>query len=227
MDLINAYPGPYHWYQSKFQFLKYNRQFALARTLVSKESVVLDLGCGDGRMTNIIADKVEFVYGVDNQRRAISFARLMTCKKNTAFLVAQGRLPFHDRFFDAVFCFDVIEHIKPDEVGVFLSEMWRVLKEGGHCIISTPNRKSLHNRIFGHHIDKKHYYEFDVPELKYLLKKNKFVVKKISGIYIPPIFRCEMIGCYKLCLWLLKPFVRVGKYFPEISEKLVFIVSKE
>ena len=46
-------------------------------------------------------------------------------------------LPFPDESFDTVTMFDVIEHVPADAVA--LREAWRVLRPGGHLLLSTPN----------------------------------------------------------------------------------------
>jgi SAM-dependent methyltransferase len=45
-------------------------------------------------------------------------------------------LPFHDRSFDAVFIFDVLEHIDADDLA--LKELRRVLKPGGRLLVTVP-----------------------------------------------------------------------------------------
>ena len=49
-----------------------------------------------------------------------------------------------DNSFDTVVSFQVIEHIKNDEL--FLSEIQRILKPGGKAILSTPNIKMTLSR---------------------------------------------------------------------------------
>lgn len=56
---------------------------------------------------------------------------------------ANNPLPFDDETFDIVIGNQVLEHIQNTDG--FLREIWRVLKEGGYCVISTPNLASLHN----------------------------------------------------------------------------------
>jgi ubiquinone/menaquinone biosynthesis C-methylase UbiE len=49
-------------------------------------------------------------------------------------------LPFESASFDVVFANAVLEHIPPPRT-VFLKEMWRVLRKGGHLIINeSPNK---------------------------------------------------------------------------------------
>jgi 2-polyprenyl-3-methyl-5-hydroxy-6-metoxy-1,4-benzoquinol methylase len=51
------------------------------------------------------------------------------------------RLPFPPATFDLSFCLDIIEHIDDDQG--FLNEVSRVIKPGGHVVVSTHNRRSL------------------------------------------------------------------------------------
>ncbi len=46
-------------------------------------------------------------------------------------------LPFKDNSFDLVFARSVVHHV-PDDVGKAMSELHRVLKKGGMCIVSEP-----------------------------------------------------------------------------------------
>jgi len=55
------------------------------------------------------------------------------------------RLPFADATFDLSFCLDIIEHIDDDQG--FLREVSRVVKPGGHIVLSTHNRRSLEHVI--------------------------------------------------------------------------------
>jgi ubiquinone/menaquinone biosynthesis C-methylase UbiE len=48
-----------------------------------------------------------------------------------------AELPFDDESFDAITMFDVLEHISEDDRAV--SEVHRVLRPSGFCLVSTPN----------------------------------------------------------------------------------------
>src|SRR3972149_4010751 len=55
------------------------------------------------------------------------------------FLVASAsKLPFKDESFDIVLCTEVIEHV--DDQSQAIEEMFRVIKEGGILVITSPNR---------------------------------------------------------------------------------------
>jgi SAM-dependent methyltransferase len=46
-------------------------------------------------------------------------------------------LPYEDQAFDVVVAFETIEHVKDDVR--FLTELHRVIKDGGQCLLTTPN----------------------------------------------------------------------------------------
>jgi len=106
--------------------------------LKSVKGRVLDLGCGVGDFS----EAIEFyrpdlgINSVDISTHAIALAKKRGLKAK--FGVADAhKLPFADKYFDAVVCFDLIEHVKsPIKV---LKEINRVLKPGGlfHTFIPT------------------------------------------------------------------------------------------
>ena len=51
--------------------------------------------------------------------------------------------PFEDNSFDGIYAFHIIEHLTPVEAGVFALELFRVLKPGGICRISTPDLEEI------------------------------------------------------------------------------------
>ena len=106
----------------------------------------LDLGCGDGNFTSLVQRKLgePEVYGIDFSPKAVKMASERGIK---AFCIDVGRerIPFASDFFDAVFAAEVVEHVL--DTDHFLDEIYRVLKSGGHLILSTPNLASIHNRL--------------------------------------------------------------------------------
>lgn len=105
---------------------------------VTKASdLVLDLGCGTGTSTRLIAGRGRSVVGCD-----ISSLFLRSGEDTTrgciSFAAADAaRLPFPDGGFDAVGAMEFIEHVWPVEP--VLREMARVIKPEGRLIISSPN----------------------------------------------------------------------------------------
>ena len=150
-EKINPYRGPYHWFLSAFYTRHYVRKAELCREFLTANDVVLDVGCGDGKLTSELGKYCKRVVGVDNQEIAITFAKLMVQgTDNVSFLVEDGRSLKSETSFDVVTSFDVIEHIPVDDVRGFVEQLSDKLKPGGTLIITTPNRNELRGRIWGH-----------------------------------------------------------------------------
>jgi SAM-dependent methyltransferase len=95
---------------------------------------VLDLGCGDGRLTSEL-DATELTaadvspVGLERARRRLPDASLVELEPDAV-------LPFDDGAFDLVLCAETIEHVR--DVQLLLSEVRRVLRPGGALALTTP-----------------------------------------------------------------------------------------
>ena len=98
--------------------------------------IVLDVGCGTGYGTAILAEHAKKVTGIDYSNAAIRFAKRRYSKPDFRVMNAQ-ELRFPDASFDFVFSSENFEHL-PDQA-THLLELRRVLKNGGICFIATPN----------------------------------------------------------------------------------------
>ncbi|MFH1224621.1 MAG: class I SAM-dependent methyltransferase [Candidatus Diapherotrites archaeon] len=112
--------------------------FAVKEGLVDRKNV-LDLCCGIGYGSEILAKRASKVTGVDVSPKAIEFAKENYKRKNLEFKkMDAGGLEMKNDSVDVICAFEALEHVtNPDGM---LSEMKRVLKKGGTAIISTPNR---------------------------------------------------------------------------------------
>ena len=125
-------------------------------------SRILEIGCGDGALTGLIYKEFKCdLYGTEPSPDGIRFCNEMFQKysfKAQFHLIGGYALPFPENHFDYIVLADVIEHLQhPDEM---LTEMKRLLKPGGHAIITTPIRSMEHPE------DKMHVHEFFPDELK-------------------------------------------------------------
>ena len=118
--------------------LEHYHRYLLARDHVSGQRV-LDVACGEGYGSVIMASVASSVVGMDIDSATIAAAQK---RYNDAgpieFVIGDCRsLPFPDASFDAVVSFETIEHIRDHET--FLAEIKRVLVPGGLLLMSTPN----------------------------------------------------------------------------------------
>lgn len=101
---------------------------------------LLDVGCGAGTLLSGMDQRSLVLHGIDLVPEMVYEARRRNPQGR--FLVAEAtRIPFAEASFDALTCLGVLEYV-PAPQGV-LREMHRVLKPGGHLIVSFPNRSSM------------------------------------------------------------------------------------
>ncbi len=102
----------------------------------------LDVGAGNGELI----DRVIREFPV--AARACDYRDdLMTLQDLKVDVVDLNRdaLPYPDGSFDLVTCTEVIEHL--EHYRPLIREMYRVLRVGGVCIVSTPNVLNLRSRL--------------------------------------------------------------------------------
>lgn len=139
-------------------------RYKAAQNIV-KGKTVLDVACGSGYGTKLLAKTSKNVIGIDIDKDTIEFAKKNYGAKNIDYLVGDCTdMPLEDASFDAVVTFETIEHIK--DYNKFIKEIKRVLKPDGLVIISTPNSLEF---TPGNHF---HLHEFKYQELIDILKQD-------------------------------------------------------
>jgi ubiquinone/menaquinone biosynthesis C-methylase UbiE len=103
---------------------------------------VLDLGCGTGVLTRMIADRLKtnaggVSVGIDAAAKMIDVAQRKRGSDTCRFeVVAAENLPFEDASFDAVVSSLFFHHVPFDLKERALSEAFRVLRPGGRLVIA-------------------------------------------------------------------------------------------
>lgn len=92
---------------------------------------VLEIGCGQGHLTEAIASRGTDIIGIDANPRAPEVAANGRIRHMSA-----ESLDFEERSFEAVISVHAIEHIP--RLDQALAEMVRVLKPGGHLVFVYP-----------------------------------------------------------------------------------------
>lgn len=119
--------------------------FVLARykfcaRMLEGKARVLEVGCGDGIGTPIVAQFVTNVVAVDVEDRLIrSNKRRLSKIKNIRFQTLDFIKEKPQGLFDAVFSIDVLEHIPGSNEHTFFRNTCLCLREEGVCIVGTPN----------------------------------------------------------------------------------------
>ncbi len=101
---------------------------------------LVDLGCGDFRLSRAFFPRAEQVFGIDRwlaarcHRAAPPGARFVYASLEAA--------PFRDASFDTAVCTEVLEHVR-DEAAAW-REIARLVKPGGRLILSLPFALFVH-----------------------------------------------------------------------------------
>lgn len=117
----------------------YLHRYRFAREFI-KGKKVLDLACGEGYGSFMLAEEADEVIGADIDQITVGHASSKYIRENLRFI--QGSiidLPIkNEGVFDVIVCFEVLEHIK--EHDKLMKEVKRLIKSDGIFIISTPNK---------------------------------------------------------------------------------------
>jgi SAM-dependent methyltransferase len=133
---------------------------------------LLDVGCGAGNMIHHLS-RYGQVKGVEIDPRPVKMAHQRGYDVDQ--FDATQPMPFDDNSFDAVTALDVIEH-NQDDLAI-LADSYRVLKPGGHMIITVPALMWLwsHNDDINAHIRR-----YSAGELKEKLAQSGFRIRRVT-----------------------------------------------
>ncbi len=186
-----------------------NRSEFVKKTIKGK---TLDVGCAmpDGRGSSLH----EYIYN-DN----VYGLDIVDCPNMKNFKRGDAQnMPFKDEMFDTVVAGEVIEHLKtPDK---FLKEAKRVLKRNGTLIITTPNKKSWSNRIFGNYYMKSHINLFDIQRIKKSVSKH-FKIKKIFCL---PYDSDTVVSNHPKFYWVRK---LIHNFVPRSLQENIIVVAEK
>jgi 2-polyprenyl-3-methyl-5-hydroxy-6-metoxy-1,4-benzoquinol methylase len=112
---------------------------------ISKQDKILDAGCGSGNHATRMAKKGYNITAIDFSESVLKIAQQNLIELNLLDKVTLQQedltaLSFADNSFDIAYCWGVLMHI-PD-VETAIKELCRVVKPGGHIIISETNENS-------------------------------------------------------------------------------------
>lgn len=130
-------------YNSIAEDFSRTRQFTWDIEILSQYALdgerVLDLGCGNGRLLEILGEKPIEYFGLDTSEKLIEIAK----KKYPQDRFEVGdilKLPYSDNFFNKVFAIRILHHIPSKAFRLrAIEEIKRVLKPGGILILTVWN----------------------------------------------------------------------------------------
>ena len=184
---------------------------------------VLDIGCATGFFLEAARSLGYDPYGIELSEYSSNIAKRKFGKE----AIFNGKLEdcdFKPEFFDVITMFDLIEHVRiPSEV---LADAARLLKPNGIIMITTPDNKSLSNKLMGRrwtHYKKEHFYYFDHQSLDYIAKKNnlEILLSESSKKALNIEYLHTQLNVYKH--WLFTPVINLAHFIlPKSAAKKNF-----
>ncbi len=139
LDSVEGYDKYAPYYEQSHKFLdSFEREHFYGMLGDLKGKKVLDMGCGAGRLIELLLMSGADVYAADISENMIStiqkkYPRLKTC------VCSIEDIDFEDNFFDIVLSAFVVVHLRT--LTKAFDEVYRVLKPGGHFVLSNINQK--------------------------------------------------------------------------------------
>ena len=172
-DRMYRFEDAYWWFVARRRLI-----VALLKDLVPIGPVeILDIGCGTGAMLDELSVYCRVV-GADFSPEALAFCRKRGDRLNAHYDLVRAdarRLPFASNSFDIVTAMDIIEHIDLDKDA--LLEIGRVLRPGGHLLVTVPAYRSLWSE---HDVALHHHRRYTAPQFRDLLQRAGLTVEKLS-----------------------------------------------
>ena len=181
--------------------------------LANLNGKILDVGYSVGGIHSKFVEKFgkDNIYGIDIETKKDT----ANYKKATA-----EKIPFSNDYFDSIFAGELIEHIENPEN--FLKEANRILKNNGIIILTTPNKKSLINRIFHTYETPIHISLFDFEELKTKLKEYGFMVE---DFFCQPYSNENCYGSKKKWTFLFRKLIHY--FLPKSLQEQMIIKARK
>ncbi|MBC7451886.1 MAG: class I SAM-dependent methyltransferase [Cytophagales bacterium] len=161
----------------------------LPEILLNSESNALDVGCGTGRWSYYLSDKIGFIECIDPSKAVFSAAHLLKEKHNIRITNASvDNIPFKDASFDLVFSLGVLHHV-PDTAEA-IKKCVQKIKPNGFILLylyyNLENRGAFFKGLF------------------HLSNSIRWVVSKLPSIF-------KRIVCDVLAVLFYLPFTLLCK----------------
>jgi ubiquinone/menaquinone biosynthesis C-methylase UbiE len=106
------------------------RRLALQNLDIQPQTQILDLCCGNGPVTQVLAQQSQQVTGLDASPKAIARAQANVPQATFVEGFAEA-MPFADASFDVVHTSMALHEMEPEQRSQILQEVYRVLKPDG------------------------------------------------------------------------------------------------
>ncbi len=166
-------------------------------SIINKNTYALDIGCGTGRWTKYLADRIGFVEAIDPSNAVFAADHLLEGVENVRITkAAVESIPFADETFDFAMSIGVLHHIPNTQYAMI--DCVKKVKKGGYfyCYL---------------------YYDLDNKNVFY---KFLFWLSNIIRIVVSRMpARLKRVVCDLLAGFLYMPFVCTSRFLNFLGQK--------
>jgi ubiquinone/menaquinone biosynthesis C-methylase UbiE len=169
----------------------------LNEKMINKNTYAIDIGCGTGRWSKYLLDKVGFIEAIDPSKAIFAADRLLGKSENVRLSMAStDNLPFADETFDFGMSIGVLHHIPNTQKA--MTDSVKKIKIGGYFY--TYLYYSLENKGI--------FFKF----LLSLATALRFVVSRLPAAI-------KKVVCDIIAVLIYMPFVLVGRFLSAMGLK--------
>jgi len=165
---MGADPSPF---SANWLVLRIHREYVTEAARRYARGRLLDVGCGERPYAAELGAQAEVCVGLEFDRQRYAGMRPEVWGSGLA-------LPFGEGSFDTVFSSQVLEHVP--EPAQMVAEIGRVLRPGGHLILSAPH-------IWGIHEEPEDFFRFTGYGLAHLARRaglEPLCVRPMAGYWV-------------------------------------------
>lgn len=193
-SVLEGISDPIKLYQESRNLIKILKKLKL----ITKNSAVLDIGCGVGRLEYALAKQVKSCTGIDIAPSMITLAKKNIKAKNIDFIVVNGKnlTQLKQKQFDLIFSIIVFQHLPREIFRNYIKQSYIHLKRGGKLFFQIP----IYQNIKPPEPPQNHPWairKYTLDELEKILKRvgfNHISFYSVSG---------EKLGCEETQVFVL------------------------
>ncbi len=163
--------GPRYYYLIQ---LRKKIEFVFGKYFNFKDCVLADYGCGNKPYESVISPNIKEYIGIDLKENPIADIHILP----------EGQVDLEDNKLDVVLSTQVLEHVV--NPALYLSEAYRILKPGGHLVLSTHG-------YWMYHPDPTDFWRWTSAGLKKVVSDTGFEIEYFSGIIGRPAMGMQLV----------------------------------
>lgn len=169
------------------------------KNIINKNTYGIDVGCGTGRWTKYLLDKIGFMEAIDPSEAIYTADKLIAEKENVRFSRAStDNIPFDDETFDFGMSIGVLHHI-PDTQKA-MTNCVKKIKVGGYFYV---------------------YLYYNLEDRSAFFKSILFLVSLVRRLVSSLPSSLKKFVCDSIAVFVYMPVILLGRLFKKIGLKKI------